>query len=346
MAKENLGLRILRIGAPSKERSVAPVLPKPDTKPAFAPEPEKPPTKKRGLDKITKRALASLMMLGAVTEGTGAVITELTNNVPLSADVPTLIQDFAWPKTLLDKTLFKEEALPVFDPAANSGVVEAGTNTVAGFNDSLKRKYEEQVDKNKDSKSPTVLFPVKFAQNGQRAGYKYAKPSTIGTDSQTGQPVTQEFPGSISLKLDKGVEILVMAEDAEVFQYKPLIIDGKEYFVGLWIKFQQNGEIYGFGISSADVRTFTSIGDASNAPIVPSFPQGGLDLSGAKNGLKLPLGISVARIDYVTYVTDMNAGMNFKRYNRETGRWEQIRPNFVTDNSSGQVKLLVSSPQR
>jgi len=332
---------LFKANAPTKDGSNTSVVTRPDATPSPTPvNPDRPP-KKRGIGrKIGKIAGYGLAVLTA-TEVVGAVYTEYTNNVPLSADIPTLIQDFAWPKTLLDNTLFKEKALPAFDPAANSAVVEAGANTVYAPTDTLKRAYEEQADGNKGSKNPTVLFPVQFTQNGQRAGYRYAKPSSPFTDG-----TVIEFPGSISLKLDKGAEILVMAENAEVFQYKPAIIGGKEYFVGLWIKFQQNGEIYGFGISSADVRTFIPSQEIAGAPIVPNREQGGLDLSGAKNGLKLPLGTPVARINYITNVTDMNAGMNFKRYNRETGRWEEIRPNFVTDNSSGQVKLLVSSSQR
>ena len=325
----------------TKERTGVAVVTTPNAAPSLTPvNPDRPP-KKRGIGRKIGRIVGYGVSGLIAVEAVGALYTEYTNNVPLSADIPTLIQDVAWPKTLLDNTLLKEKALPAFDITANRGIAEAGTNTISGSKDSLKKAYEEQVDKNKDSKNPTVLFPVKFAQNGQRAGYRYAKPSSPFTDG-----TVIEFPGSISLKLDKGAEILVMAENAEVFQYKPAIIGGKEYFVGLWIKFQQNGEIYGFGISSADVRTFIPSQEIAGAPIVPNREQGGLDLSGAKNGLKLPLGTPVARINYITNVTDMNAGMNFKRYNRETGRWEEIRPNFVTDNSSGQVKLLVSSSQR
>ena len=167
----------------TKERTGVAVVTTPNAAPSLTPvNPDRPP-KKRGIGRKIGRIVGYGVSGLIAVEAVGALYTEYTNNVPLSGDIPTLIQDVAWPKTLLDNTLFKEKALSAFDPTANRFIVEAGTNTVYAPTDTLKRAYEEQVDRNKGSKNPTVIFPITFTAPGQRVGYEYAKPLTNGTDS-------------------------------------------------------------------------------------------------------------------------------------------------------------------
>ncbi len=320
--------------------------PNPSEAPPEAPRPPirlvpsvEPPPKKRGLGKKARIALAGLATLGVV-ETAGAVYTEQTNNLPV--DALTLIQDVAWPKTLLENTLLKEKALSFFDPTANRSIIEVGINTVTVSDEDLKKAYREQVEKNKQG--PTILFPVKFTENGQRVNYEHSKQEQflVGKDSQTGEPVYMERPSTIHAHFDVGEEIPVPAENAEVFQFPPRVIDGIRHFVGLWIKFQQNGETFAFGISGQDVRTFIPLGEAANAPIVPTNEGGTLLLSEARNGLKLPLGTPVARVNIDT---NLNSGFSLSRYNPNNphvnARWESVKPNFVTDNSTGQTRLML-----
>lgn len=225
-----------------------------------------------------------------------------------------------------------------FDSSVNKSSVENGINAVTVLKTDLLKEYVEQSAQNKDSKNPTAIFPVIFTAPGQRVDYEYQKPFIAGTDSQTGQPVTIEKPGTIHAKFNKGEEIPVPVENAEIFQFPPRIIDGKQYFVGVWMKFQQNGETFAFGISADDVRTFIPIGEVVNAPLVPVNEGGTLLFSNAKNGLKLPFTTPVIRVNIET---NLSSGFSFSRYNPETGRWESKRPNFVTDKSTGQSKLML-----
>lgn len=241
--------------------------------------------------------------------------------------------------------LFNKE-IPVpttFDINASKSSIEAGVNAVVVSKTELKKAYEEQSAQNTDGR-PTVVFPVKFTASGQRIDYEYQERFLAGTDSQTGKPVYMERPGTIIAHFSVGEEIAIPAENAEVFQFPPQIIGGKEYFVGLWIKFQQNGETYAFGISGQDVRTFIPLGEAASAPLVPTNEGGTLLFSEAKNGLKLPLGTPVARVNINPI---LNSGFSFSRYNPNNphvnARWESIKPNFVTDNSMEQTKLLIFS---
>lgn len=295
----------------------------------------KKPVKGKGLTGV-RLFLGGLAALGAVETG-GAVYTEYTNNVPLSADIPTLIQDVVWPKTLLDNTILKEKALPNFDSTADRGIVEAGINTVAVSNDVLKNAYEEQVAQNKDSGRPTVLFPIAFTASGQRVGYEYQKPITPLVDSVTGKPITIESPGGIDVMLTKGDAIVVPAENTQIFQSPKANIDGTEYFTGMFMRFEQNGRQFAFAIGGGDVRTFTAQNGVTNAPVIPQTNNWKDD---AKNGLILPLGTSAATVNFNPNVPTY---INFTVKNPETGRWESIKPIFVTDNSTGQVKLLIPS---
>lgn len=327
---ENIAIVSDRILAPDAP-TVAPLTPRPDV--AVEPKPRRIGTK-------TRIALAGLALL----ETGGAIANEQFNEQPIGTQ--TVIQDLAWPWNLgksavedIQRLFQGKTSSPeasVFDPQADKQTVKAGVNTIAVSETELKKAYEAQSAQNRDGR-PTVVFPLKFTADGQRVDYEYQKPLSPFTDG-----TVIEFPGTIKTNLDKGMEIVVPAENAEVFQFQPQIIDGKQYFVGLWIKFQQNGETYAFGVSGADVRTFIPIGEVVNAPLVPVNKGGTLLLADAKNGLKLPVGMPVARVDRNTILEE---GFNFSRYNPNNphinARWESIRPNFVTDNSTGQLKLIL-----
>lgn len=290
------------------------------------------------IGKKTRIALAGLAAVGAV-ETTGAVFNEQINKKPLS--ISTIGEDVMWSVNILTDLLNPKVIPSTFNPDSDMGIVKAGVNaTSVASTEILRNAYLEQVTQNNDG-HPTIVFPATFTTDGKIINYEYQQPLLVGTDSKTGEPVYLDRPGTIRVHFDVGEEIIIPAENSEVFQFPPQIIGGKEYFVGLWIKFQQNGETYAFGISAADVRTFTAIGEAINAPKVPVNKGGTLLLNEAKDGLKLSLGTPVARVNINTDPNLGFTGFSLSRFNPETQRWESIRPNFVTDGPDGQKKLLV-----
>lgn len=224
---------------------------------------------------------------------------------------------------------------PIFDPNAKNVTIEIGVNTSVVSQEALKTAYENQVSQNMDG--PTVIFPVRSTAAGQRTNYAFDPPITGSKNSQTGQPVTLEFPGRLTLQTSRGTEIVVPAENAEVFQFEPKVVIGTKYFKGVFIKWQENGETFGLRIAASDIRTFKPLGDIANAPVVPTRQQGGLDLSEAKNGLKIPLGTSIASVN----IGGADIHFNLDEFNPATQKWESKRPNFVTVGPDGQEKIVV-----
>lgn len=311
--------------------TAAPSIPMPGVK--VEPKPQR-------LGKRARMALAGLAVLGAV-ETTGAVITEQTNNQPLSTN--TIPADLAWPWNLGRSAaediqgFFNKEA-PVsstFDNNADRQVIKAGVNTVAVSETELKKAYEEQSAQNTDG--PTVIFPVKFTAEGQEVNYAFEPPLTGIIDGQTGKPKIIESPGAIKLDFRKNLEIVVPAENAEIFQFPPRVVNGQRYFQGVFIKWQQGKELFSLAVSSQDIRTFIPLGETANAPLIPSN-EGGNWRSKAQNGLQLPLAKSIMKVDFET---NLGSFITFDKYNPKTGRWESTRANFVTDNSTGQTKLML-----
>jgi hypothetical protein len=144
----------------------------------------------------------------------------------------------------------------------------------------------------------------------------------------------------MNIAIDKGQGIIVPTENAEIFQMTPKTVNGKEYFRGVFIKWEQNGQTYMLGLSTpSDVRTLEPLDNIKGAPAIPTDTTGSPVFNEAKNGLKLPLGTIVCKANLSN--PDMNFILN--RYNASNGRWESVKPNFVTDTATGQTRLVVES---
>lgn len=290
---------------------------------------------------VARAAITGIIAL----EGAAATATELTdkdsflNNPSHTIQQQTgydLLHSLDWINNLrVEKVPPSLDSNASFDSNARRGTIEEGINTISVSQDKLLQLYKEQSVRSNEN--PTVVYPVAFTTDGQKTDYEYLDPIKQ-TDSSTGQVFYLEKPGSINVGITKNEALIVPSDNAEIFQFKPIILNGKKYFVGVFIKWEQNGQTYGLRIgASTDVRTLNPLENIKSAPFVPTNEGGTLLLSEAKNGLKLPLGIAICRID----LSNPNVKLNFDRYNPNNGRWESIKPNFVTDNSDGQTKLAL-----
>lgn len=286
----------------------------------------------------TAARIAAAILLA---ETAGATVTELRNEQPISPQ--TIVADVMWPYTAIEGLIKQEPPIPLeFNPDLDKSSLGSEVNTIATPQEQLKIAYNQQVEENKDSGRPTVLFPVAFTASGQRVDYEYQAPLTNGIDSVTGQVVIQERPGTINTTYERGEIISLAMENAEVFQFKPATVNGKEYFQGFFIKFQQNGELFGLRIAQSDVKTFQPLIDTSNIPFVPEGEGGGLLLTEAKDGAKLPMLTNLISIN----TDNPQVILNFNRYNPKTGRWESVKPNFVVGKSNERTKLLIAQPNQ
>jgi hypothetical protein len=307
--------------------------------------PSEPPQPKKQKESIDKKIKAGLVVLGSLLalEGAGATFTELTDKEPFLKNPAYTTQlgfiqkagyDILHPLVWI-KNLQTENISPEFNANAKQGIIAEGINTISVSQEELTQLYKDQSAKNKDN--PTVVYPVAFTADGQRTDYKYLDPIKQ-TDSATGQVFYLEKPGSINVGITKSEALIVPSDNAEIFQFKPITLNGKEYFIGVFIKWEQNGQMYGLRIgASTDVRTLNPLENIKNAPFVPTNEAGTLLLSEAKDGKKLPLGTAICKVD----LSNPNVKLNFDKYNPENGRWESIKPIFVTDNSDGQKKLVL-----
>lgn len=362
---QQLGQPVLAMA--TETGTIALPLPKPispDTDTRGKPTRQRKPQETKGR-RILRNIGFSVLGVVAIAEIAGALYVEYDDPKPTSVHT-ILDEDLQWPLDLAFSKLRPAKPEPIshpisisspddgntntaiespakkpetissaFDPKADKGTIGIGDNLIPAMPDVIREAYREQLEKN--TKGPTVVFPVKFTAPRQTIDYEYQKPFSPGKDSLTGEPVTFERPGSIKVLLNKGQEIIIPAENAQIFQLKPSTIDDQKYFAGFFIKWEQDGEIYTLNIVGVDARTLKPLGDAVNAPVVT-------DLKQAENGLKLPFGTPVAIVDFERFYDDpYNVHLNFNKFNPETQRRKSIRPNFVTDDSDGQTKLLSPS---
>lgn len=268
------------------------------------------PKQKKSPGKMTRYECCMLGCLGTMallvaTETTGAVITELTNDIPMN--VRTIGTDLTWPWTLV-RTITEEEipAPLTFDPKAKESIVEEGTNAVPMTEaelQSLSRNTGSGLVSTEimiDSVNKTdVIFPVRLKQ-GERVTFfrnDYIQKVTVD-----GVPHDYLLAPGIDLQCNKNDIVPLFVDQAEIFQLPPALINGEEYFMGLAVRqIMPDGSILAYEITARDYMTDLAPADTlRDAPlatfyknqVTPNIPY----VFDAKNGVTLSISVQDNRL--------------------------------------------------
>ena len=278
------GRGIFGLVAPTRERTTTPVLPRPDVRSAPAPEPGKPPKTRKQRHTGRNIALAGLALAGAV-ETTGAVITEQTNNQPISAH--TIPADLAWPWNLGKSAIediqgfFKGKSSSeistksdVFDPTANKQTVKAGVNAVSITPEKLLSIMQNAIVPGNEVKPPKVniLTPAKLKE-GETLDYSNHIVPLKPIDAQGIEHPIDIFLGVDYVLTNRTTDIPLFVDRAEIFQLPPLIDKGKSYLTGLVLKktMPDGNPLFFIVESPDDIRNLEPEESIKNAPIVTEF---------------------------------------------------------------------------
>lgn len=282
MANSERGGRILGIGAPPRERTAPPVLPRPDVRTVpVSPEQGKPPKKKREkrIGRKARIALAGLAVLGA-GEITGAVIAEKTNNQPLSTR--TIPADLAWPWNLGKSAvediqgLFKGKTsspeASVFDPTATSGVIKPSMIERLPQEEIAKLDPFTKID---DRNTIQVLYPIDVSTSkNPNVSIEYKK--SLNISKTTGNQSHLEQQGFYNAFYSKNIPsgtIIYAPVDGKLILYTdsgniPPIND-RDYSTAT-IDFQVNGKDYRMIITGGKKNRGDIFNTLTNAPVIGS----------------------------------------------------------------------------
>lgn len=276
---ENLRRGIFPIRTPAKE--TVPVLPKPDlrgTAPPGSPESGKLPTKKPLIQRLVNNlALRIALAAAAIAEGTGAVITELTNDQPRSAQ--TIRADLAWPWNLTKsavediKGMFsKDEVPPFFDNNADHQFLQAGINANPIASTELSSALKGSIKPLEEKSFPQVemLLPVQLNPNERvEVSKRWVRSAFNPIAEKTDNLV---FGRTITIPKE-GTKIIVPVENAEVFQISPYVVNGQSYFNGVLVRFKgPDNTVYELAI-----ETENEVTDLGAMDIIKKAPTIGKD---------------------------------------------------------------------
>lgn len=220
-----------------------------------------------------------------------------------------------------------------FDSGVEKQKIKAGTNTVPVSEDELPTLFE----KASKTDGVEILFPVKLSP---QAIVNYE-----ATNDQFA-PIVEGKPEDLRLIIpQKGTEIIVPVENAQLYLGEPLAISWTEsYFTGIRLKWTgKDGKIYvmGLGWGSPDVRAVKLMEISKDAPIV----QGGKDYwKNIVNSQGLPLtgGMSIltTEFDYA------KVGMNVTEVSRDGSQRKLVPFSFMTETDEDGNQKLVYMPTR
>jgi hypothetical protein len=193
-------------------------------------------------------------------------------------NVLTIGNDLAWPWTLARTTTEKEIPVPLtFDPKAKESIVEEGTNAVPMTEAELQflsKNIGTGLVSTKimiDSVNKTdIVLPVRLKPDERVTFIRNDRIEEITID---GTPYKYKIAPGIDLQYNKNDIIPLFVDQAEIFQFPPKLINGKEYFTGLAVRqIMPDGSILVYEITARDyVSDFALADTLKNVPVVARY---------------------------------------------------------------------------